>query len=312
MTSPHLCIAEQFKSRRSDWAGHDVGQLEVGKTPYAEDVDHDSFKAEEKAHSVTPSSSLDSTAITMEKAVDTPKSTRDRRRRSRRASPPPLPRRRCHWPLCSRGNARQWVIFAVFFLIVASACVMFVFWPRAPLFRLDHGLAASPPVLIVQQQQQPQPLDGSSGANPFMDNAQFTAHWDLALAVDNRVNYGPTCVSRVSVIAKDALTGAVIGKGDADATSAGLTTRTTSPIMLPTDFSFLSIGLRINYEARNMQDQTMQNLVQACQRTPAQANNGTTYPLQLVLSIHFCLIDWLGIHPTLTITPAPGGFLCPV
>ncbi|ORX51672.1 hypothetical protein DM01DRAFT_1337181 [Hesseltinella vesiculosa] len=195
-------------------------------------------------------------------------------------------------------SARRCILFCAFFFIALAALILFFLWPRVPLLRLDHATAIQPAVLQNQT---------NIHGNLWLENFIFSTQWLINVTADNRGNYLPTCINQVSVIAKDALTGALIGKGQA--VSMETQDVPAKLVLQPISFLNLPLAVRINYESRTVQDQTMWNLVQACQST--NANTTITYPLQLIVTVHFCLIDWLGIHPSVLITPATGGFLCP-
>ncbi|KAL0076561.1 hypothetical protein F4703DRAFT_1965354 [Phycomyces blakesleeanus] len=216
-----------------------------------------------------------------------------------------------------RGHCRHraWVICVFLGLLVAGLVVSFI-WPRIPLMRIE-GASATLSAKITQTRQ-----------NDRVGNVAFESEWLVNITVDNRHNYLPTRLTRLQVVAKDSLTGLVIGKGvhNNDATP--------EPIILPERrISMIQVPVHLNYQARDASDTTFVNLVNACfsQSVTSSENdaNNTLTPSQTIipvsiqqhresLQLHFWMtlsitgLDWTGYRPTVIATPASGGFACPL
>jgi hypothetical protein len=144
----------------------------------------------------------------------------------------------------------------------------------------------------------------------MVGNVAFESEWLVNITVDNRQNHVPTRLVQVQVIAKDALTGLIIGKGvhndDSNPEHIVLAANTISTIQIP---------IRVDYQARDSTDTTFVDLSKACapQRflMAQESNLREALPLHFWITLHFFGLDWLGYKPTVIATPATGGFACP-
>ncbi|CAO3655244.1 unnamed protein product [Mucor fragilis] len=194
---------------------------------------------------------------------------------------------------CCWGR-RAWVMLA-FLAVLMSAVLVFFFWPRIPLIRIE-GAINTIPTKVTQTQQ-----------GGRTSNVAFESTWLLNITMDNRRNFFTTRFNRIQIIAKDAMTGLLIGKGLNNNVEAGIV------VYLPgKEISTIQLPISVNYQARDSTDATFSNLMRACHHT-----NTTTASGHHSLSIHFWFtlylfgLDWLGYRPTLIATPATGGFSCP-
>lgn len=174
------------------------------------------------------------------------------------------------------------------------AVLVFFFWPRIPLIRIE-GAINTIPTKVTQTQQ-----------GGRISNVAFESTWLLNITMDNRRNFFTTRFNRIQIIAKDAMTGLLIGKGLNNNVEAGIV------VYLPgKEISTIQLPISVNYQARDNTDPTFSNLVRACN------TNNTLEMGHHSLSIHFWFtlyifgLDWLGYKPTLIATPATGGFFCP-
>ncbi|KAL0140933.1 hypothetical protein V8B55DRAFT_1385726 [Mucor lusitanicus] len=195
-------------------------------------------------------------------------------------------RRCCCW------GRRAWVILA-FLMVIMVSVLVFVFWPRIPLIRIE-GAINTIPTKVTQTQQ-----------GGRTSNVAFESTWLLNITMDNRRNFFTTRFNRIQIIAKDAMTGLLIGKGLNNNVEAGIV------VYLPgKEISTIQLPISVNYQARDSTDATFSNLMRAC-------HANTTSTGHHSLSIHFWFtlylfgLDWLGYRPTLIATPATGGFFCP-
>ncbi|KAI8339099.1 hypothetical protein BC941DRAFT_451393 [Chlamydoabsidia padenii] len=182
----------------------------------------------------------------------------------------------CHQPGC--------LVLCLFCLLVFGGMFLFLIWPRVPLLRIEAASVISP-VEIVQSQQ------------GWMENVLFTTRWLVNVTVDNRQNYLPTRLNKVQVIVKDAVTNALVGKGINE-----------DPVVLMDDISTVSLLITVNYQARDMSDPTLADLVRACHRPTL----SSALPLHFWITLSMFGFDWLGFTPTVIATPASSSFSCPV
>ncbi|ORY90014.1 hypothetical protein BCR43DRAFT_528328 [Syncephalastrum racemosum] len=198
---------------------------------------------------------------------------------------------------------RSWVFgtFIGFILLVVAA---YVLWPRTPLMRIEGASLVSPAKITETSQ------------GVMVGNVAFESQWLVNITVDNRQNHVPTKLNRIQVLAKDALTGLVIGKGNDDGTASVLAPDTISTLQLP---------IHIDYQARDANDATFSSLQKACTTQPPQQTydartNQTVVeqPQRESLQLHFWItlgiwgLDAFGYQPTVIATPATGGFACPL
>ncbi|KAG2209119.1 hypothetical protein INT46_006283 [Mucor plumbeus] len=194
---------------------------------------------------------------------------------------------------CCCWGRRTWVI-ATFLAVVMVAVLIFFFWPRIPLIRIE-GATNTIPTKVTQTQQ-----------GGRTSNVAFESTWLLNITMDNRRNIFTTRFNRIQIIAKDAMTGLLIGKGLNNNVEAGIV------VYLPgKEISTIQLPISVNYQARDDTDPTFSNLIRAC------STNSTLEMGHHSLSIHFWFtlyifgLDWLGYKSTLIATPATGGFFCP-
>lgn len=198
---------------------------------------------------------------------------------------------------------RSWVFgtFIGFILLVVAA---YVLWPRTPLMRIE-GASLLSPAKITETSQ-----------GVMVGNVAFEGQWLVNVTVDNRQNHVPTKLNKIQVVAKDALTGLVIGKGNDDGTASVLAPDTISTLQLP---------IHLDYQARDANDATFSSLQKACTPQPPQETydaqtNQTVIeqPQRESLQLHFWItlgiwgLDAFGYQPTVIATPATGGFACPL
>ncbi|KAL0092381.1 hypothetical protein J3Q64DRAFT_1672356 [Phycomyces blakesleeanus] len=197
----------------------------------------------------------------------------------------------------SNCGRRSWVI-CTFFTVIMAAVISYLLWPRTPLMRIE-GASLTSAAKITQTRQ-----------GIMIGNAAFETEWLVNVTVDNRQNRIPTRLVAIQVIAKDALTGLLIGKG--------LHNNDPSPeviVLPPRAISTIQLPIRVDYQARDASDTTFVDLSKACTPQPATANltQGQRESLQLHfwITLHLFGLDWLGYKPTVIATPATGGFACP-
>ncbi|KAI8376651.1 hypothetical protein EDC96DRAFT_436071 [Choanephora cucurbitarum] len=203
-----------------------------------------------------------------------------------------------HSKCCGR---RLWV-FCSFILIIVCALVAYFLWPRIPLMRIE-GASLTSPVKITETKQNMW----------FGGSIQFESEWLVNVTVDNRKNHIPTHLSQIQVLAKDALTGLVIGKG----------TQNDDPspeqvVLPPNSISTIQLPIRIDYQARDNTDTTFGDLLKSCspkQSSPStnstNLNQREALALHFWITLHFFGLDWTGYKPTVIAAPATGGFACP-
>ncbi|KAI7870920.1 hypothetical protein BDF14DRAFT_1719872 [Spinellus fusiger] len=191
-----------------------------------------------------------------------------------------------------RGQCRQraWVV-CIFLGLVITGLVAFILWPRTPLMRIE-GASATLPAKITQTRQ-----------NDRVGNVAFESEWLVNVTVDNRRNFLPTRLTRLQVVAKDSLTGLVIGKDAHD------DTMTPEPILLSERrISMIQVPVHLNYQARDTSDTTFVNLVNAC----FSQLHRESLQLHFWMTLSITGLDWIGYRPTVIATPASGGFACPL
>ncbi|KAI8382344.1 hypothetical protein BD560DRAFT_431742 [Blakeslea trispora] len=197
---------------------------------------------------------------------------------------------------------RIWV-FLSFVLIIVCALVAYFLWPRTPLIRIE-GASLTSPVKITETKQN----------TWFGGSIQFESGWMVNVTVDNRKNHIPTHLSQIQVLAKDALTGLVIGKGTQNDGS-----NVEQIVLPPNSISTIQLPIRIDYQARDNTDTTFGDLLKSCSpKQPSPSTNSTTnlnqreaLALHFWITLHFFGLDWTGYKPTVIATPATGGFACP-
>ncbi|KAI8879838.1 hypothetical protein K501DRAFT_276130 [Backusella circina FSU 941] len=182
-----------------------------------------------------------------------------------------------------RCGRRGWVICIFLFLILIALIIYFI-WPRTPLMRIEGAKLVSPPKITTTQQ------------GHMMSNVAFESEWLVNVTVDNRQNHVPTRLTRVQVLAKDALTGLVMGKGE-------------DPFVVPPNIiSTIQLPIHVDYQARDSTDTTFVDLTKSCTQNATRE----ALPLHFWITLHFWGLDWLGYKPTVIATPATGGFACPL
>lgn len=226
-------------------------------------------------------------------------------------------------PCCCCGR-RTWVI-SIFLCVVMVAVMVFLFYPRVPLIRIE-GAINTVPTKATQTQQ-----------GGRTSNVAFESTWLLNVTMDNRRNYITTRLNRVQIIAKDAMTGLLIGKGLNNDGENGSGTGGGTVIYLPgRTISTIQLPISVNYQARDHADTTFSNLLRACAVSNGSISdqnitmidssntNSNGMPVSMIestsrhaLLIHFWFtlyifgLDWIGYKPTVIATPATGGFFCP-
>ncbi|GAA5801555.1 hypothetical protein HPULCUR_007003 [Helicostylum pulchrum] len=193
---------------------------------------------------------------------------------------------KCFW-FCGR---REWVIIT-FLSVILSFVLAFILWPRTPLIRIE-GAKLTVPNKVTQTQHGTERM--------MMSNVAFESVWVLNITMDNRRNYLSTRFNRIQIIAKDALTGLLIGKGQQDDNNIYLPGHTISTIQLP---------ISVNYQARDRSDTTFSNLLRACTNTTEVQHHSLS--IQFWFTLYIFGLDWLGYKPSVIATPATGGFFCP-
>ncbi|KAF7728344.1 hypothetical protein EC973_006285 [Apophysomyces ossiformis] len=181
-------------------------------------------------------------------------------------------------------NRRGWVI-CIFLSLVVVAVFAFFAWPRIPLMRIE-GASLLSPVSVTQTHQ------------ADIGNVSFQSSWLVNVTVDNRQNHLPTRLNKIEVVAKDALTGLMIGKNSNNDEAIILAPATISTIHLP---------ININYQARDRSDTTFLDLYQACN-----GSSRNSLQVQFWITLYIAGLDWLGYKPTIIAKPAMAGFACPL
>jgi ribosomal protein S8E len=204
----------------------------------------------------------------------------------------------------NRGCGRRGWVFCTFITLILSILITYFIWPRTPLMRIE-GASLTTPAKITQTRQ-----------GVMVGNVAFESQWLVNVTVDNRQNHVPTRIVQVQLLAKDALTGLVIGKGlhndDPNQEHIVLAANSISTIQLP---------VYVDYQARDATDTTFVDLTKACApensvvyNSPdggVAKNQHEALPLHFWITLHFFGLDWLGYKPTVIATPATGGFACP-
>ncbi|GAN01240.1 hypothetical protein MAM1_0005c00672 [Mucor ambiguus] len=198
-------------------------------------------------------------------------------------------RRRC----CCCWGRRAWVMLAFLAVLVVTVLVFF-FWPRIPLIRIE-GAINTIPTKVTQTQQ-----------GGRTSNVAFESTWLLNITMDNRRNFFTTRFNRIHIIAKDAMTGLLIGKGLNNNVEAGIV------VYLPGKaISTIQLPISVNYQARDSTDATFSNLMRACHTNTTMASGHHSLSIHFWFTLYLFGLDWLGYKPTLIATPATGGFFCP-
>ncbi|KAG0175366.1 hypothetical protein DFQ28_000959 [Apophysomyces sp. BC1034] len=182
---------------------------------------------------------------------------------------------------CSR---RSWVV-CIFLSLIVVAVLAFFAWPRTPLMRIE-GASLLSPVSVTQTRQAEE------------GNVSFESSWLVNVTVDNRQNHFPTRLNKVEVVAKDALTGLMIGKNS---------NIDEAIILAPSTISTIHLPMNINYQARDRSDTTFVDLYQACN-----GNSRNSLQVQFWITLYIAGLDWLGYKPTIIAKPAMAGFACPL
>ncbi|KAG1464741.1 hypothetical protein G6F56_005022 [Rhizopus delemar] len=196
---------------------------------------------------------------------------------------------------------RGWVI-CVFLLFIVLSLVVYFVWPITPLMRIE-GATLTSPAKISQTTQ-----------GIMVGNVAFESDWLVNITVDNRKNHVPTRIVQIQVVAKDALTGLVIGKG---IRNDDLNSETI--VLAPNGISTLQLPIHVDYQARDSTDTTFLDLISACSpKHPLNTNavslpagQHEALPLHFWITLHFFGLDWAGYKSTVIATPATGGFVCP-
>lgn len=202
----------------------------------------------------------------------------------------------------NRGFGRRGWVFCTFLSLLLAILVTFFLWPRTPLMRIE-GASLTSPAKITETRQ-----------GLMVGNVAFESEWLVNITVDNRQNHVPTRLVQIQVLAKDALTGLVIGKGlhNDDPNSEHI-------VLAPNTISTIQLPIRVDYQARDSTDTTFVDITKACspqKMIPSPDGNSQigqreSLPLHFWITLHFFGLDWLGYKPTVIATPATGGFACP-
>lgn len=204
-----------------------------------------------------------------------------------------------------RGCGRRGWVFFTFLSLIVAVLIAYFLWPRTPLMRIE-GASLTTPAKITETRQ-----------GVMVGNVAFESEWLVNITVDNRQNHVPTRLVQVQALAKDALTGMIIGKG--------LHNDDPNPehiVLAPNAISTIQLPIRVDYQARDSTDTTFVDLSKACSpqhmipfNTPENSvsttNQREALPLHFWITLHFFGLDWLGYKPTVIATPATGGFACP-
>ncbi|KAI8146988.1 hypothetical protein BJV82DRAFT_575760 [Fennellomyces sp. T-0311] len=204
---------------------------------------------------------------------------------------------------------RAWVFGSfIFFILLITAA--YLLWPRTPLMRIE-GATLLAPARITETHQ-----------GVMVGNVAFESQWNVNVTVDNRQNRVPTRLTRIEVLAKDALTGLVIGKGLHNDNNNDEGAETTLPANM---ISTIQLPIYLDYQARDDTDTTFATLKKACTQQPPKTYHDsktnqtiTEQPKRESLQLHFWItlhifgLDWLGYRPTVIAAPATGGFACPL
>lgn len=210
----------------------------------------------------------------------------------------------------NRGCGRRGWVFFTFLSLIVAVLIAYFLWPRTPLMRIE-GASLTSPAKITETRQ-----------GVMVGNVAFESEWLVNITVDNRQNHVPTRLVQIQTLAKDALTGLIIGKG--------LHNDDPNPehiVLAPNAISTIQLPIRVDYQARDITDTTFVDLSKACSpqhmipfNTPdnnamssssSNTNQREALPLHFWITLHFFGLDWLGYKPTVIATPATGGFACP-
>jgi hypothetical protein len=173
-----------------------------------------------------------------------------------------------------------------FTLIIMLAIATFLLWPRIPLVRIDGARLLSP-------------VKTTETHHGMTSDIVYETSWLLKLTMDNRQNYMTTRFNKMQIMAKDALTERIIGKGH------------EQPVYLPGNtISTVELPLYVNYQASDPFDTTLMNLVKACNNTGSNSSHDAL-SIHFSLTLYIFMLDRLGYTPTITVVPATGGFYCP-
>ena len=202
---------------------------------------------------------------------------------------------------------RGWV-FGSFIFMILLIVAGFLLWPRTPLMRIE-GASLLSPAHITETHQ-----------GVMVGNVAFESQWLVNVTVDNRQNRVPTRLTQIDVLAKDALTGLVIGKNNS--TDHKVSSDHTLP---PNSISIIQLPVALDYQARDDTDTTFATLKKACTQQPPKTHHDSKtnqtvieQPERESLQLHFWItlhifgLDLVGYRPTLIATPATGGFACPL
>ncbi|KAI7857732.1 hypothetical protein BDC45DRAFT_566180 [Circinella umbellata] len=202
---------------------------------------------------------------------------------------------------------RGWV-FGSFIFMILLIITGYLLWPRTPLMRIE-GASLLSPAHITETHQ-----------GVMVGNVAFESQWLVNITVDNRENRVPTRFTQIDVLAKDALTGLVIGKNNS--TDHKVSSEHTLPA---NTISTIQLPITLDYQARDDRDTTFATLKKACTQQPPKTHHDsktnqtiTEQPGRESLQLHFWItlhvfgLDLLGYKPTLIATPATGGFACPL
>lgn len=202
----------------------------------------------------------------------------------------------CCYISCRKGCSRRGWVFCIFISLIVLVLSVYFLWPRTPLMRIE-GASLTTPAKLTETKQ-----------GVLVGNVAFESEWLVNITVDNRQNHVPTQLTRIQIIAKDALTGLIIGKGVHNEDQ-----EPESVILSPSSISTIQVPIRIDYQARDSTDTTFVDLGRAC--SPGRFGMGSqreALPLHFWITLHFFGLDWLGYKPTVIATPATGGFACPL
>lgn len=205
----------------------------------------------------------------------------------------------------NKGFGRRGWVFCTFLSLIVIVLIAYLLWPRTPLIRIE-GASLTSPAKVTETRH-----------GVMVGNVAFESEWLVNITVDNRQNRVPTRLVQVQILAKDALTGLVIGKG--------LHNDDSNPehiVLAPNAISTIPIPIKVDYQARESTDTTFVNLNRACapqqsisSNTSGSADKNTNQrealPLHFWITLHFFGLDWLNYKPTVIATPATGGFACP-
>ncbi|KAG2225528.1 hypothetical protein INT45_010355 [Circinella minor] len=202
---------------------------------------------------------------------------------------------------------RGWV-FGSFIFMILLIITGYLLWPRTPLMRIE-GASLLSPAHITETHQ-----------GVMVGNVAFESQWLVNITVDNRENRVPTRFTQIDVLAKDALTGLVIGKNNS--TDHKVSSEHTLPA---NTISTIQLPITLDYQARDDRDTTFATLKKACTQQPPKTHHDsktnqtiTEQPERESLQLHFWItlhvfgLDLVGYKPTLIATPATGGFACPL